>query len=166
MLTQCPECKTTFRLNVTQLKAAGGRVRCSRCHTVFDALDNLFEPTPPVEEQPAAQTPEPPREEEVAAAAESVKRHESLIEAPSTEPLSTANTAVTTTVEEKPFTIGAEAQATTPQIGEDTLGAFIEELEESTAGSNEPPLPLVRPRRAGSPRRNRRNNERRFATIP
>jgi hypothetical protein len=112
---------------------------------VFDALDNLFEPTPPVEEQPAAQTPEPPREEEVAAAAESVKRHESLIEAPSTEPLSTANTAVTTTVEEKPFTIGAEAQATTPQIGEDTLGAFIEELEESTAGSNEPPLPLVRP---------------------
>ncbi len=57
MLTQCPECKTTFRLHVKQLKAAGGKVRCSRCDATFDALDNLFE-TPRV----IGQTPLPPQE--------------------------------------------------------------------------------------------------------
>ncbi len=58
MLTQCPECQTTFRLHVKQLKAAGGKVRCSRCHTTFDALDNLFD-TPPVTVQEPPAAPEP-----------------------------------------------------------------------------------------------------------
>jgi predicted Zn finger-like uncharacterized protein len=150
MLTQCPECKTTFRLNVTQLKAAGGKVRCSRCHTVFDALDNLFAP-PPVAEQPAVLTPEPPREEKAAPAAESVTSHVTPLDsAPGAEPQPAADTAVTTTVEEKPSHTGVEAQVTTPPAEEDTLSAFIEELEESTAGSNEPLLPLVRPSTASA----------------
>lgn len=42
MYTQCPACKTVFRLHPDQLNAAQGRVRCSRCQTVFKALDNLF----------------------------------------------------------------------------------------------------------------------------
>ncbi|MCW8917863.1 MAG: zinc-ribbon domain-containing protein [Gammaproteobacteria bacterium] len=54
MLTQCPECNTTFRLHVRQLQAAAGKVRCSRCHTAFNALDHLVEPSPPAEEPPPA----------------------------------------------------------------------------------------------------------------
>lgn len=47
MYTQCPACKTVFRFHPDQLKAAKGQVRCSRCQTVFNALDNLFQtPTP------------------------------------------------------------------------------------------------------------------------
>lgn len=43
MYTQCPVCNTVFRLQIGQLKAAKGQVRCSRCLATFDALDNLYE---------------------------------------------------------------------------------------------------------------------------
>lgn len=52
MYAQCPECDTFFRVRATQLRAAGGQVRCSRCDTLFNALLTLHE------ELPAA-TPEP-----------------------------------------------------------------------------------------------------------
>lgn len=42
MYTQCPACKTVFRLHSDQLNAARGQVRCSRCHTIFNARENLF----------------------------------------------------------------------------------------------------------------------------
>ncbi len=41
MLTQCPECKTKFRVNDDQLRAAQGQVRCSRCHIIFNAHEFL-----------------------------------------------------------------------------------------------------------------------------
>lgn len=41
MRTQCPECKTGFRVNNDQLRAAQGQVRCSRCHIIFNALEFL-----------------------------------------------------------------------------------------------------------------------------
>lgn len=44
MLTQCPECQTVFRVRPEQLQAAGGKVRCSRCHTVFNAAEQRFAP--------------------------------------------------------------------------------------------------------------------------
>lgn len=53
MFTQCPDCQTVFRVRAAQLRAASGRVRCSQCKHVFNALDVLYETPPSVE------TPEP-----------------------------------------------------------------------------------------------------------
>ncbi len=44
MHTQCPECKTRFRVNDDQLRVAQGQVRCSRCHIAFNALEFLRAP--------------------------------------------------------------------------------------------------------------------------
>lgn len=50
MYTQCPECKTIFRLSEEQLALAGGKVRCGHCLGVFTARDHevdaLPEPSP------------------------------------------------------------------------------------------------------------------------
>lgn len=43
MLTQCPNCQTTFRITSEILRVAHGQVRCGRCHTQFDALERLIE---------------------------------------------------------------------------------------------------------------------------
>lgn len=43
MLTQCPNCHTTFRVTSEILRVAHGQVRCGRCHTQFDALERLIE---------------------------------------------------------------------------------------------------------------------------
>ena len=55
MLTQCPNCQTTFRITSDILRVANGQVRCGRCHTQFDALERLIEEEGFVDE--AAQTP-------------------------------------------------------------------------------------------------------------
>ena len=81
MYTQCPECNTAFRISTEQLRMGQGRVQCSKCETVFDAISSLsdiaFEdhfsdlrklPTlpleqalpPPIEDQPAAGIGMPP----------------------------------------------------------------------------------------------------------
>lgn len=47
MFTTCTACGTQFRVNTAQLRAVHGLVRCSRCHSVFDAFETLreeFEP--------------------------------------------------------------------------------------------------------------------------
>jgi len=43
MLTQCPNCQTTFRVTTEILRVADGQVRCGRCQTQFDALDRLID---------------------------------------------------------------------------------------------------------------------------
>lgn len=48
MLTQCPHCQTVFRVTSTILRAAHGQVRCGRCNTQFDAIENLLEGDTPV----------------------------------------------------------------------------------------------------------------------
>ena len=52
--TQCPECRTVFRVTADTLRAAQGRVRCGICSTGFSALDNLSEHPVPraIEERP------------------------------------------------------------------------------------------------------------------
>lgn len=42
MLTTCPECHTTFRINQAQLDRRRGLVRCGRCSAVFNAYDTLL----------------------------------------------------------------------------------------------------------------------------
>lgn len=49
MYTQCPACLTFFHLKPSDLKAANGRVRCSRCKHVFNALDTLRDELTPEE---------------------------------------------------------------------------------------------------------------------
>ena len=43
MLTQCPNCQTTFRVTSEILRVADGQVRCGRCQTQFDALERLID---------------------------------------------------------------------------------------------------------------------------
>jgi predicted Zn finger-like uncharacterized protein len=55
MLTQCPNCQTTFRVTTEILRVADGQVRCGRCQTQFDALDRLIDENEPA--QHAARSP-------------------------------------------------------------------------------------------------------------
>ena len=43
LLTRCPSCDTTFRVQAPQLSARGGRVRCGKCSLIFDALTQIVE---------------------------------------------------------------------------------------------------------------------------
>jgi predicted Zn finger-like uncharacterized protein len=43
VLTQCPNCDTTFRVTSEILRVAQGQVCCGRCETQFDALERLLE---------------------------------------------------------------------------------------------------------------------------
>jgi predicted Zn finger-like uncharacterized protein len=57
MLTRCPACGTTFRINAGQLRQRSGRVRCGQCQQAFSALEQLLEePTPGA---PVARAPLP-----------------------------------------------------------------------------------------------------------
>ena len=50
MLTECPYCKATFRVQHEQLDAAEGMVRCGDCDAIFNAPEHL------VNEHPSAST--------------------------------------------------------------------------------------------------------------
>ena len=41
MITQCPDCQTTFRVTAEALQQADGRVRCGGCGNAFNALENM-----------------------------------------------------------------------------------------------------------------------------
>ena len=60
LLTKCPHCATTFRLNQEQLEIAGGAVRCGACYQVFHASEHIVK-TAVVEEiaPPAQESPDP-----------------------------------------------------------------------------------------------------------
>lgn len=45
LATRCPHCETVFRVQDAQLARTRGRVRCGQCHEVFDALQNLLDPS-------------------------------------------------------------------------------------------------------------------------
>jgi predicted Zn finger-like uncharacterized protein len=46
MLTRCPKCETLYRLTNDQIEAAGGKVRCSRCYSVFNAIEHIQQTEP------------------------------------------------------------------------------------------------------------------------
>lgn len=92
MLTRCPACTTTFRVTPEQLKARGGKVRCGKCQSVFNALDSL-------DEAPASAS--------AAAAPEKEARTATVIVAP---PVVTASTQQDDSIDillEPPTTAGA-----------------------------------------------------------
>jgi len=43
-ITQCPQCGTHFNITSEQRNAHKGMVRCGRCQTVFNAVENLYTP--------------------------------------------------------------------------------------------------------------------------
>jgi len=136
MLTQCPECKTASRLHVNQPKAAAGKVRCSRCNTTFDALDNLFE-APAPEEEPATPAPAPPSEPAAAPepVAEAPIGSPPVEETPSPPPEDEERERITSLFDEPDDAPTAD--------DEEPLSHLIDELEESTADSDAISLPPV-----------------------
>jgi predicted Zn finger-like uncharacterized protein len=52
MYTRCTHCDTVFRVTPQQLQVSSGKVRCGRCHEVFDAFSSLSA------QLPAAAAPE------------------------------------------------------------------------------------------------------------
>jgi predicted Zn finger-like uncharacterized protein len=60
MLTQCPNCQTTFRVTTEILRVADGQVRCGRCQTQFDALERLIDENEPAQHRSARATHAPP----------------------------------------------------------------------------------------------------------
>lgn len=69
-VTQCPHCRTSFRVSLSQLRAARGAVRCGACLHVFNAAQQLLEqgeslpaatrPAPAPTTRPAASVQPPP----------------------------------------------------------------------------------------------------------
>ena len=68
MYTQCPDCQTRFRVTATALRAAYGTVRCGRCGSLFDALQQLSDVVPPA--APAWTAPPPETAPDLASAEE------------------------------------------------------------------------------------------------
>ena len=64
MFTTCTNCHTRFRLNVAQLTAAQGQVRCGKCGEVFDAYEVLegadVAPQMPAQAEPESMPAEAP----------------------------------------------------------------------------------------------------------
>jgi len=58
MITRCPSCGTTFRVQATQLAQRGGRVRCGKCSTVFDGVASLSEPAGARDESASEPSPQ------------------------------------------------------------------------------------------------------------
>lgn len=76
LATQCPHCKTIFRVAQDQLKLRGGIVRCGACHEIFDGQASLVDlaaataaPTEVPAQAPEA-IPSPPAESVTPAPAE------------------------------------------------------------------------------------------------
>lgn len=58
--TQCPKCRTRFRVTDEQLGIAKGKVRCGHCMDVFNAVEHQVGKTPAQSMPPAGPAPEKP----------------------------------------------------------------------------------------------------------
>jgi len=61
MNTQCPHCRTVFRISQEQLAAADGQVRCGHCREVFDARRRLQKELPLGPSRAAAESDSAPQ---------------------------------------------------------------------------------------------------------
>jgi len=52
LATQCPHCRTTFRVAQDQLKLRAGLVRCGHCKEIFNGIEHLLPPTGKVQAAP------------------------------------------------------------------------------------------------------------------
>ncbi|MCR6664987.1 MAG: DUF3426 domain-containing protein [Methyloversatilis sp.] len=133
MLSRCPACATVFRVDTVQLRAREGRVRCGRCHTVFDAVDAMVDvPLPKSGDTPApaaADLAPPPAATDIENAApvadEPEHSHATLTFAaePDIELLADDPAAVTT--ERLDLDVGSADAPPSPQPG-DSMEALVE----------------------------------------
>ena len=133
MLSRCPACATVFRVDTVQLRAREGRVRCGRCHTVFDAVDAMVDvPLPKSADTPApaaADLAPPPVATEIENAApvadEPEHSHATLTFAaePDIELLTDDPAAVTT--DRLDLDVGSADTSPSPQPG-DSMEALVE----------------------------------------
>ncbi|MFZ5504154.1 MAG: DUF3426 domain-containing protein [Pseudomonadota bacterium] len=132
MLSRCPACATVFRVDTVQLRAREGRVRCGRCHTVFDAVDAMVDvPLPKSGDTPAPAAADlaPPATSEIEHAApvadEPEHSHATLTFAaePDIELLADDPAAVTT--ERLDLDVGSADAPPSPQPG-DSMEALVE----------------------------------------
>lgn len=133
MLSRCPACATVFRVDTVQLRAREGRVRCGRCHTVFDAVDAMVDvPLPKSGDTPApaaADLATPPSVGEIenaaAVADEPEHSHATLTFAaePDIELLTDDPAAVTT--DRLDLDVGSADMSPSPQPG-DSMEALVE----------------------------------------
>ncbi|WP_339459073.1 DUF3426 domain-containing protein [Pseudomonas sp. EA_105y_Pfl2_R69] len=81
-VTQCPHCRTSFRVNLAQLGAAHGAVRCGACLHVFNAAQQLREQgaqlSAAAPDKPAPAPTAPPASPPASSAAPSDKADETL----------------------------------------------------------------------------------------
>lgn len=56
LATQCPHCKTTFRVAQDQLKLRAGLVRCGSCKEIFNGIEHLLRPDSAAPATPPANT--------------------------------------------------------------------------------------------------------------
>ena len=108
-VTQCPHCRTSFRVSSAQLGAAHGAVRCGACMQVFNAAQHLLGDPAPSKPAPTAAAPRPAVP--VPAPKPTPIKPDSSPAAAST-PVTTPTTSVT-----QP----APASASTKKISDDTL---------------------------------------------
>lgn len=132
MLSRCPACATVFRVDTVQLRAREGRVRCGRCHTVFDAVDAMVDvPLPKSGDTPApaaadlATPPAPEPENTAPVANEPEHSHATLTFAaePDIELLADDPAAVTT--DRLDLDVGSADAPLSPQPG-DSMEALVE----------------------------------------
>jgi len=60
LYTQCPQCQTTYRITVAQLRRGRGEALCQQCQAGFNVLDALAETTTRARPGPAAPASQPP----------------------------------------------------------------------------------------------------------
>lgn len=81
-VTQCPQCRTSFRVNTAQLGAAHGAVRCGACLNVFNAAQQLQQQghvIAPAQAKPAPATPPVTQQNHAPAATSKTKKPEDTL---------------------------------------------------------------------------------------
>ena len=74
LATQCPHCKTTFRVAQDQLKLRAGLVRCGSCKEIFNGIEHLLPTDMPPAQPATAPKGEMPATPKVAAPAPAVEQ--------------------------------------------------------------------------------------------
>jgi len=117
LLTECPECRTLFRIHPQQMRIARGKVRCANCNHVFNAVVNLKDLGKATPQSPS---PEPLHKKQPAPQPTPVVDDDDL-------------TALSRLFEE------AQAAADDAQTGQEANATQEEETEQETPASGELP---------------------------
>jgi predicted Zn finger-like uncharacterized protein len=142
MFTRCPQCNTVFRISATQLRVAGGDVRCGNCAHVFNALGLLSDDLPDGEFVTAVGAGETDAADEQVLEQPDDARADNDLEFNAPEPTWSKYFIDTARKPGAPPAQTSEDSGDVPRDGEletitadpDEWRAFLDEMEESPAG--------------------------------